>query len=156
VGSNGGKVRWIKLTDDDDTYVPRFGWIREGWAWAEVLNRKQDVMDLYFIDAKSGKSAKCSRIGARRLVEVNDNFRILNPTGDRTLAFCGPVGATDTPIFISTVFNASDPIASDAKLERQLETGEYEVLRLTVWTRRRARFSLPPIKEIRGRKNCSP
>jgi dipeptidyl-peptidase-4 len=23
VGSNGGKVRWIKLTDDDDTYVPR-------------------------------------------------------------------------------------------------------------------------------------
>ncbi|MGA9792203.1 MAG: DPP IV N-terminal domain-containing protein, partial [Terriglobales bacterium] len=56
VGSNGGKMRWIKLTDDDDTYLPRFGWIREGWAWAEILNRKQDVLDLYFIDTKSGKS----------------------------------------------------------------------------------------------------
>jgi len=58
VASNGGKGRWMKLTDDDDIYIPRFGWIREGWAWAEVLNRKQDLMDLYFIDAKSGKSRR--------------------------------------------------------------------------------------------------
>src|ERR1035441_7908526 len=58
VGNNGGKARWMKLSDDDDTYVPRFGWIREGWAWAEVLNRKQDAMDLYFINAKSGVSRR--------------------------------------------------------------------------------------------------
>ena len=85
VGSNGGKVRWIKLTDDDDTYVPRFGWIREDWAWAEVLNRKQDVMDLYFIDAKSGKSRKVLTESAPDAwVNVNDDFRILK-SGDRFL-----------------------------------------------------------------------
>ena len=85
VGSNGGKARWIKLTDDDDTYVPRFGWIREGWAWAEVLNRKQDVMDLYFIDAKSGKSRKVLTESAPDAwVNVNDDFRILK-SGDRFL-----------------------------------------------------------------------
>ena len=29
-----------------------------GYLWAEVLNRQQDQMDLYFIDARSGKSRK--------------------------------------------------------------------------------------------------
>jgi dipeptidyl-peptidase 4 len=125
VGGNGGKVRWIKLTDDDDTYVPRFGWIREGWAWAEVLNRKQDVMDLYFIDAKAGKSRKVltdSEPGA--WVNVNDDFRILK-SGDRFLWTSWQDGHTHIYLYS---FNSPDPMASDAKLERQLESGDYEVI----------------------------
>jgi dipeptidyl-peptidase-4 len=51
-----GKIRWISLTNDEESYVPRFGWVRDGVLWAEVLNRTEDKMDLYFIDAKSGKS----------------------------------------------------------------------------------------------------
>ena len=74
VGSNGGKAHWIKLTDDDDTYVPRFGWIREDWAWAEVLNRKQNVMDLYFVDVKSGKSRKVLTESSPALAQDGDGF----------------------------------------------------------------------------------
>jgi len=125
VGSNGGKVRWIKLTDDDDTYVPRFGWIREGWAWAEVLNRKQDVMNLYFIDAKSGKSRKVLTESAPGAwVNVNDDFRILK-SGDRFLWTSWRDGHTHIYLYS---FNAPDPLAADAKLERQLENGDYEVI----------------------------
>ncbi|MGA2334603.1 MAG: DPP IV N-terminal domain-containing protein [Terriglobales bacterium] len=125
VGSNGGKARWIKLTDDNDTYVPRFGWIREGWAWAEILNRKQDVMDLYFIDAKSGKSRKVLTESAPDAwVNVNDDFRILK-SGDRFLWTSWRDGHTHIYLYS---FNASDPLASDAKLERQLESGDYEVI----------------------------
>ncbi|MGB8013965.1 MAG: DPP IV N-terminal domain-containing protein [Terriglobales bacterium] len=125
VGGNGGKVRWIKLTDDEDTYVPRFGWIREGWAWAEVLNRKQDVLDLYFIDAKSGKSRKVLTESAPDAwVNVNDDFRILK-TGDRFLWSSWRDGHTHIYLYS---FNASDPLTSDAKLERQLESGDYEVI----------------------------
>ena len=125
VGSNGGKVRWIKLTDDNDTYVPRFGWIREGWAWAEVLNRKQDVMDLYFIDAKSGKSRKVLTESAPDAwVNVNDDFRILK-SGDRFLWTSWRDGHTHIYLYS---FNAPDPLASDAKLERQLESGDYEAI----------------------------
>ena len=128
VGSNGGKVRWIKLTDDDDTYVPRFGWIREGWAWAEVLNRKQDVMDLYFIDAKSGKSRKVLTESAPDAwVNVNDDFRILK-SGDRFLWTSWRDGHTHIYLYS---FNAPDPLASDAKLERQLESGDYEVIAIS-------------------------
>jgi dipeptidyl-peptidase-4 len=125
VGGNGGKVRWIKLTDNDDTYVPRFGWIREGWAWAEVLNRKQDVLDLYFIDAKSGKSRKVLTESAPDAwVNVNDDFRILK-SGDRFLWTSWRDGHTHIYLYS---FNGPDPLAANAKLERQLESGDYEVI----------------------------
>ncbi len=125
VSGDGGKPRWINLTDDEDTYVPRFGWIREGWAWAEVLNRKQDVMDLYFIDTHSGKSRKVMTESAPDAwVEVNDNFRILK-SGDRFLWTSWRDGYTHIYLYS---FNATNPLAGEAKLERQLESGEYEVL----------------------------
>ncbi|HKM46454.1 MAG TPA: DPP IV N-terminal domain-containing protein [Terriglobales bacterium] len=128
VGSNGGKVRWIKLTDDDDTYVPRFGWIRENWAWAEVLNRKQDTLDLYFIDAKSGRSRKVLTESAPDAwVNVNDDFRVLK-SGDRFLWTTWRDGHTHIYLYS---FNAQDPAAADAKLERQLESGDYEVLAIS-------------------------
>jgi len=127
VGNSGGKVRWIKLTDDDDTYIPRFGWIREGWAWAEVLNRKQDVMDLYFIDAKSGKSRKVLTESAPDAwVNVNDDFRILK-SGDRFLWTSWRDGHTHIYLYS---FN-QDPLAADAKLEHQLESGDYEVIAIS-------------------------
>jgi dipeptidyl-peptidase-4 len=125
VSSTGGKVRWIKLTDDDDSYVPRFGWIREDWAWAEVLNRKQDVMDLYFIDAKSGRSHKVLTESAPDAwVNVNDDFRILK-SGNRFLWTSWRDGHTHIYLYS---FNATDPLLADAKLERQLESGDYEVI----------------------------
>jgi dipeptidyl-peptidase 4 len=128
VGSGGGKPRWIKLTDDDDTYVPRFGWIREGWAWAELLNRKQDTMDLYFIDTRSGRTRKVlteSIPGA--WVNVNDDFRVLK-TGDRFLWTSWRDGHTHIYLYS---FDKQDPLAADAKLERQLESGDYEVLEIS-------------------------
>jgi dipeptidyl-peptidase 4 len=125
---NGGKVRWIKLNDDDDTYVPRFGWIREGWAWAEVLNRKQDAMDLYFIDAKSGRSRKVlTESSPDAWVNVNDDFRVLK-SGDRFLWTSWRDGHTHIYLYS---FNPQDPLSADAKLERQLESGDYEVIAIS-------------------------
>jgi len=125
VSSGGAKARWIKLTGDDDIYIPRFGWIKEGWAWAEVLNRKQDTMDLYFIDANSGRSRKVlTESSPDAWVNVNDNFRILK-SGDRFLWTSWRDGHTHIYLYS---FAKQDPLAADAKLERQLESGDYEVL----------------------------
>jgi len=125
VSSDGGRPRWIKLTDTDDTYIPRFGWIREGWAWAEVLNRKQDQLDLYFIDTRSGKSRKVlTESEPNAWVNVNDDFRIIKP-GNRFLWTSWRDGYTHIYLFS---FNEREPLAADAKLERQLESGDYEVL----------------------------
>jgi dipeptidyl-peptidase 4 len=127
VNSNGGKTRWIKLTDDD-TYVPRFGWMHEGWAWAEVLNRKQDVIDLYFIDTRSGKVRKVlTESTPDSWINVNDDFRILK-SGDRFLWTSWRDGHTHIYLYS---FDSKDPVAADAKLERQLESGDYEVLAIS-------------------------
>jgi dipeptidyl-peptidase 4 len=127
VSSGGGKARWIKLTGDEDIYIPRFGWIKEGAAWAEVLNRKQDTMDLYFIDLNSGRSRKVlAESSPDAWVNVKDDFRILK-SGDRFLWTSWRDGHTHIYLYS---FDKQDPLAADAKLERQLESGDYEVLEI--------------------------
>jgi dipeptidyl-peptidase-4 len=127
VGSGGGKRRWITPTAEDDIYIPRFGWIREGWAWAEVLNRKQDVMDLYFIDTHSGRSRKVLTESAPDAwVNVNDDFHILK-SNDHFLWTSWRDGHTHIYLYS---FDSKDPLSAEAKLERQLESGDYEVLEI--------------------------
>jgi dipeptidyl-peptidase-4 len=125
VSAKGGKPKWISLTKDADVYIPRFGWAREGILWAQVLNRAQDTMDLYFIDAKSGHSRKVlTESSPGSWVDVNDVFRILK-SGDRFLWPSWRDGYTHLYLYS---FDKQNPLNADAKLERQLEKGDYEVL----------------------------
>ncbi|MGA8765067.1 MAG: alpha/beta fold hydrolase [Candidatus Sulfotelmatobacter sp.] len=128
VDADKGKVHWISLTKDKDegeyTYIPRFGWVRDGIVWAEVLNRTQDKMDLYFVDAKSGKSTKVlSETAPGAWINVNDDFRILK-SGDRFLWSSWRDGNTHLYLYS---FDKQNPLAGEAKLERQLTQGDYEV-----------------------------
>jgi len=110
-----GKVRWISLTEDPDTYIPRFGWVRDGVIWAEVLNRNQDKMELYFVDAKSGKSRVVLReTSPEAWVNVSDDFRVLK-SGDRFLWSSWRDGHTHLYLYS---FDKQNPMAADAKLER--------------------------------------
>ena len=124
VPAKGGKPKWITLTTDTDIYVPRFGWVRDGILWAQVLNRAQDTLDLYFIDAKSGHSRKVlTENSPGSWVNVNDVFRILK-SGDRFLWSSWLDGHTHLYLYS---FAKQNPLDGDAKLERQLEKGDYEV-----------------------------
>jgi len=81
-------------------------------------------------------------------VNVNDDFRILK-SGDRFLWTSWRDGYTHIYLYS---FNASDPVASDAKLERQLESGDYEVLAVGGVDETSGTFSSPPTREIRERR----
>jgi dipeptidyl-peptidase-4 len=119
-----GKTRWITLTNDDEAYIPRFGWVRDGIIWAEVLNRDQDKMELYFIDAKSGKSTKVlTETSPGAWINVNDDFRILK-SGDRFLWSSWRDGHTHLYLYS---FDKQNPLGTEAKLERQLTQGDFEV-----------------------------
>jgi dipeptidyl-peptidase 4 len=125
VDADRGKLHWISLTSDEDVYIPRFGWVRDGVLWAEVLNRKQDKIDLYFIDAKSGKShIVLSEAQPETWINVNDDFRVLK-SGDRFLWSSWQDGHTHLYLYN---FDKQNPLAADAKLERQLTSGDFEVL----------------------------
>jgi len=125
VSASGGKTRWISPAQDADIYIPRFGWVRDGLLWFQVLNRAQDKLDLYFADTRTGQSRKMlTETAANAWVYVNDDFRVLK-SGDRFLWPSWRDGATQLYLYS---FNKATPLASDAHLERQLTQGDFEVL----------------------------
>ncbi|HVR26931.1 MAG TPA: S9 family peptidase, partial [Candidatus Polarisedimenticolia bacterium] len=125
IDADKGKVRWISVTDDPEAYIPRFGWVRPGIIWVEVLNRNQDKMDLYFVDAKSGKSTRVlSETSPGAWINVNDDFRVLK-SGDRFLWSSWRDGHTHLYLYS---FEKQNPLGGEAKLNRQLTQGDFEVL----------------------------
>lgn len=120
-----GKVRWISLTKDEEAYIPRFGWVRDGVIWAEVLNRSQDKMDLYFVDAKSGKSriVLTEATPGAWIDFEHVEVRFLNSIG----GFLWPSWRDGNMHLYYYSFDKQNPLAADAKLERQLTHGEFEV-----------------------------
>jgi dipeptidyl-peptidase-4 len=94
--------------------------------WAEVLNRTQDKMDLYFVDAQSGKT----RLVLSETYEAawfdfeHTEVRVLKTSGQ----FLWPSWRDGNMHMYLYSFDKQNPMAADAKLERQLESGEYAVL----------------------------
>jgi dipeptidyl-peptidase 4 len=126
VDGDGGKLRWITLTSDPESYIPRFGWVSEGVIWAEVLNRTEDKMDLYFVDAKSGRSRVVlteSTPGAWiDFDHVEVRFLKSKPM------FLWPSWRDGNMHIYLYSFDKASPMVAEAKLERQLEQGDYEVV----------------------------
>ncbi|PYX68807.1 MAG: dipeptidyl-peptidase IV, partial [Acidobacteria bacterium] len=126
VDADKGKVKWITLTGAEDFYIPRFGWVKDGVIWAEVLNRTEDKMDLYFVDTKSAKP----RLVLTETLEgawfdfEHTEIRFLKSTGQ----FLWPSWRDGNMHIYLYSFDKQNPMAADAKLERQLEKGDYAVL----------------------------
>ncbi len=121
-----GKIRWISLTTDAEAYIPRFGWVSDGVIWAEVLNRNEDKMDLYFVDAKSGKSRIVlteTTPGAWINFEQVE-VRFLKSNG----GFLWPSWRDGNMHLYYYSFDKQNPMGADAKLEKQLTQGDFEVL----------------------------
>ena len=125
VSAAGGDTKWISLSDNPETYIPRFGWVRDGVLWAEVLNRAQDNMDFYFIDAHSGHSRKVlTESTPKAWVNINDDMKILK-SGDHFLWSSWRDGHTQLYLYS---FNKENPLTADAKLELQLTKGDFEMV----------------------------
>jgi dipeptidyl-peptidase 4 len=125
IAADGGKTKWLAITDDPNIYIPRFGWVRDDLVWAEVLNRTQDQLGLYFVDVHSGRSRKVLTESAPDAwVYVNDDFKVLK-SGDRFTWQSWRDGNTQLYLY---GFDKNNPLGSDAKLERQLTRGAFEVL----------------------------
>ncbi len=127
VSSSGGKTKWVTPTDETDIYIPRFGWVREGLLWVEVVNRAQDRLDLYFVDASSGRAHKMLSDAAENAwVNINGDFKVLK-SGDRLTWSSWRDGHTHLYLYS---FDKGNPLSGDAKLEKQLTQGDFEVLEL--------------------------
>ena len=92
VSTFGGGVRWLNLPEQKvdeekapaspigsaaDIYVPHFGWVNDHVAYAQVLNRAQDEMKLYFIDTTNGHTQLMLDDKDDAWIDVNDDFLVL-------------------------------------------------------------------------------
>ncbi|MGH9579975.1 MAG: S9 family peptidase, partial [Terriglobales bacterium] len=135
VSSRGGRVRWVTPVEGSDFYIPRFGWVREGLLWVQVLNRAQDQLDLYFVETRSGRSRRVLRETSDAWVEVHNHFRVL-PSGGHFLWASWRDGHTHLYLYR---FDGINPLEGEATLERQLTRGEFDV------------FSVDAVDEKSGR-----
>ncbi len=122
VSPGNGGTHWLKIPlDPGNDYTPRFGWVDPQTVWVEVLTRDQKHENLYFADWKTGDV---------RLVLAQTEPKYFNTTYD--VKFIG-----DHQFLIQSwrdgfthiyrySFDPKNPVASEAKFENQLESGDYE------------------------------
>jgi dipeptidyl-peptidase-4 len=121
VPASGGDIKWLYLGENKDIYVPKFGWVNQNVVWAIVLNRAQNQMDLFFIDAASGKSRRILTEKDDAWIEVND-FHMFK-SADRFIWMSWRDGHTHSYLYS---FDKNDPVAADAKLQNQITKGDFE------------------------------
>jgi len=127
VDADKEKVRWVSLAMDADSYIPRFGWVKEGVIWAAVQNRAQDQVEMFFIDAKTGKSRMVFSEATPGSWMDFETIEIPFLKSGGFLWRSWRDGHTHIYLYS---FDKQNPMGADAKLERQLENGDYEVLRI--------------------------
>jgi dipeptidyl-peptidase 4 len=125
VAPSGGKTIWVKLPGDafksGEDYVPRFGWVDRRTVWVETLARDHKHRNLYFADAVTGQS---------RLMLQQQDDKFLDDKYDvtvdgRQIVLTGWMDG-HTHIYLYS-FDAANPMGSEAKLEKQLTQGDFDV-----------------------------
>jgi dipeptidyl-peptidase-4 len=129
VSADGGKAKWIKVGDPAPRayeYIPRFGWVRPGILYIELLNRAQNQLELWFADTTTGRAHKMlteSEPDAWVPVEQTPGIWLL-PSGSGFLWLSWHDGHSHLYLYR---FDQADPLSAEAKLERQITKGSFEV-----------------------------
>ncbi len=122
VNVKSGRTRWmdVPLAAGDD-YIPRFGWIDAHTLWIETLTRDHQHRRLYFADAEKGRS---------QLVLDESDPKFFDESYDVTISGPNILWTSwrdgHTQIYLYS-FDEANPMGSQAKLVRQLTSGDGEV-----------------------------
>jgi dipeptidyl-peptidase-4 len=124
VDADGGQTLWLHLpARASNGYIPRFGWVDGQTLWVEVLHRDQQHMELYLADAKSGETRRVLAETAPRFFDGPYDLHFL-PQGQ----FLWPSWRDGHTHLYLYAYDPKHPLSSDARLERQLTSGDWEVL----------------------------
>lgn len=124
VSAKGGATRWLQIPlSAGNDYIPRFGWVSPNVVWVETLARDQKHLNLYFADASTGQV---------KLVLAQTDPKYFTTSYD--VKFVG-----DHQFLIQSwrdgymhiyryTFDAANPLAGEAKLANEVESGPYEAV----------------------------
>jgi dipeptidyl-peptidase-4 len=122
VGAGGGKPLWVRMPIvSGQDYIPRFGWVDRKTLWIETVTRDHKHRDLYFADAATGQAHSVLQIADEKFVD--DNYDVSVGSGAIVLT-----NWTDghNHLYLYS-YDQGNPAASEARLERQLTRGDFEV-----------------------------
>ncbi|WP_353069785.1 DPP IV N-terminal domain-containing protein [Tunturibacter empetritectus] len=123
VAAKGGKTKFLEVPfSPNNDYIPRFGWVDANTIYLEVLTRDQQHLNLYFADARSGKTRLVYTNTDAKYLDFSTDLSIL--PGGRFLIESWRDGHTHLYLYS---FDEHHPLAADATLTRQLTQGDYEV-----------------------------
>lgn len=123
IGINGGRTTWLKLpVVSGQDYVPRFGWLNQHTIWAEVLTRDHKHRNIYFADSSTGATKLAFAETEEKFFDEDYDLAVLD---NQILLTSWRDGHTHIYVYS---FDPQNPLASEMHLERQLTTGDYEVI----------------------------
>jgi dipeptidyl-peptidase-4 len=123
VSTKGGKTKFIDVPfSPNNDYIPRFGWVDANTVYIEVLTRDQQHLNLYFADAKSGKTRVVYTDTDSKYLDFSTDLNIL--PGGRFVISSWRDGHAHLYLYS---YDEHHPLAADATLTRQLTQGDYEV-----------------------------
>jgi dipeptidyl-peptidase-4 len=121
VSVKGGKTSWMNIPIRPGDYIPRFGWVNRNTLWIETVSRDHKHRTLYFTGAQYGD--------ARKMLDISDE-KFLDEDYDVTVGDGAIVLSSwsdgHTHLYLYS-YNSGSPMAADAKLEKQLTQGDFEV-----------------------------
>jgi dipeptidyl-peptidase-4 len=122
VSMSGGKTSWIKLPIRPNMdYIPRFGWADQKTLWIETLTRDHKHRDIYLADPESGQSHLVLRLTDDKFLDDNYDVWV---SGAQILLTNWNDGHNHVYLY---KFDKDRPWSGEAKLERQLTSGDFEV-----------------------------
>jgi dipeptidyl-peptidase 4 len=122
VNAASSHISWMKvpLAAGED-YIPRFGWLNAHTLWIETLTRDHKHRRLYFADASNGRT---------RLALDETDAKFFDEDYDVTVSGPNILWTSwrdgHTQIYLYS-FNEADPMSADAKLVRQVTSGDGQV-----------------------------
>ena len=121
VAAKGGATKFIEVPfSSGNDSIPRFGWVDAQTVYIEVLTRDNTHENLYFADVRTGRS---------RLVYSNTDAKYLDENYDITFLphgqFLAPSWRDGHTHLYLYQFDERHPLEAEAKLLRQLTSGDY-------------------------------
>jgi dipeptidyl-peptidase 4 len=122
VSAKGGTTTWmnVPLRSGDD-YIPRFGWVDNKTVWVETLTRDHKRRTVFFADAEKGDSREMLAVTDNKFLDGNYDVKV----GDGAIVLTNWSDGHNHLYLYS--YDGKKPLQADAKLEKQLTRGDFEV-----------------------------
>ena len=119
--AKGGRTTWMNIPIHPGDYIPRFGWVNRNTLWIEIVSRDHKHRALYFTGAQYGDARKMLEISDEKFLDEDYDVTV----GDGAIVFTSWSDG-HTHLYLYS-YNQAVPLAADAKLEKQLTHGDFEV-----------------------------